>query len=78
MCDCTPCFYDLLLPSLLVFGDIQREAAAKLEAAQQLQERTEGERDEALQGMAHAQVPIASGSIGSTFDTLCSPFHLAE
>jgi len=45
--------------SPLLFGDIQREAAAKLREAQR-------ERDEALQGMAQAQVPIARVRMSST------------
>ena len=56
----------MLLPSLLVFGDIQSEAAVELEAAQQLQERAERKRDEALQGMTHAQVLIARALMSST------------
>ena len=39
-------------------GDIQREAAAKLREAQR-------EMDEALQGMAHAQVSLVPGPISS-------------
>ena len=73
----------MLHSSLLVFGfsqEAQREAAAKLGEAQLLQERTERERDEARQGMAHAQVLLARALNGLLFryplTSLCSQAQL--
>ena len=47
--------------SLLVVGDIQSKAAAELEEAQR-------ERNEAIQGMARAQVLLIPAMINSIFD----------
>ena len=47
--------------------EAQREARDKLEEAQRLQERTVRERDEALQGMARAQVLLIPALLASIF-----------